>query len=62
MVAEVRREWGAAVEEVSARDAIAELSSADPQLPEQADGSGRAQLWPHRHGTDAMSISLLRRV
>jgi 16S rRNA (cytosine967-C5)-methyltransferase len=30
-------------------------------LPPQTDGSGRAQLWPHRHGTDAMSISLLRR-
>ena len=30
-------------------------------LPAQADGSDRAQLWPHRHGTDAMSISLLRR-
>jgi 16S rRNA (cytosine967-C5)-methyltransferase len=30
-----------------------------PRRP--ADGSGRAQLWPHRHGTDAMSISLLRR-
>jgi 16S rRNA (cytosine967-C5)-methyltransferase len=30
-------------------------------LPPQADGSGRAQLWPHRHGTDAMSITLLRK-
>lgn len=30
-------------------------------LPEQADGSLRAQLWPHRHGTDAMSVALLRK-
>lgn len=25
------------------------------------DGSGRAQLWPHRHGTDAMFLALLQR-
>ncbi|GAA2994738.1 transcription antitermination factor NusB [Microbacterium terrae] len=62
VVAEVRREWGAAVEEVSARDVITALSTGDPDLAPQADGSGRAQLWPHRHNTDAMSISLLRRV
>ena len=61
VVAEVRREWGEAVEELSARDVLAAVAGADPQLPAQADGSGRAQLWPHRHGTDAMSISLLRR-
>ncbi|MHC2999944.1 methyltransferase [Microbacterium sp. HJ5] len=62
VVAEVRREWGAALEEVSARDVITALSDADPGLAPQADGSERAQLWPHRHNTDAMSISLLRRV
>jgi 16S rRNA (cytosine967-C5)-methyltransferase len=38
------------------------LSGSDPGLPPQKDGSGRAQLWPHRHNTDAMSITLLRRV
>lgn len=26
-----------------------------------SDGSGRVQLWPHRHGTDAMFLALLRR-
>lgn len=62
VVADMRREWGAAIEEISARDVIATLSDADPGLPAQADGSGRAQLWPHRHNTDAMSVTLLRRV
>ncbi|MGZ0710872.1 RsmB/NOP family class I SAM-dependent RNA methyltransferase (plasmid) [Coraliomargarita sp. W4R53] len=62
VVAEVRREWGEAITELSARDVITALSSSDPELLEQADGSGRAQLWPHRHNTDAMSISLLQRV
>ncbi|WP_194408585.1 RsmB/NOP family class I SAM-dependent RNA methyltransferase [Microbacterium cremeum] len=61
VVADVRRAWGSAVEELSARDVITSLADADPGLPPQADGSGRAQLWPHRHNTDAMSVSLLRR-
>jgi 16S rRNA (cytosine967-C5)-methyltransferase len=26
-----------------------------------SDGSGRVQLWPHRHGTDAMFLALLQR-
>ena len=25
------------------------------------DSSGRVQLWPHRHGTDAMFLALLQR-
>ncbi|WP_137843612.1 transcription antitermination factor NusB [Microbacterium sp. 2FI] len=62
VVADVRREWGAALEELSARDVIASVSESDPALPAQTDGTGRAQLWPHRHNTDAMSITLLRRV
>jgi 16S rRNA (cytosine967-C5)-methyltransferase len=62
VVAEVRREWGAALEEISAREVLTGLTDADPGLLPQSDGSGRAQLWPHRHNTDAMSISLLRRV
>ncbi len=62
VVAEVRREWGAALEEVPAREVITALADSDPALPPQADGTGRAQLWPHRHNTDGMSISLLRRV
>ncbi len=62
VVADVRREWGAALEELSARDVVTALSASDPGLVPQADGSGRAQLWPHRHNTDAMSITLLQRV
>jgi 16S rRNA (cytosine967-C5)-methyltransferase len=62
VVAEVRREWGAALEEVPAREVLTALADSDPALPPQADGTGRAQLWPHRHNTDGMSISLLRRV
>lgn len=62
VVGEVRREFGGAVEELDARAVVTALSASDPQLPPQSDGSGRAQLWPHRHNTDAMSITLLRRV
>ncbi|WP_434811204.1 RsmB/NOP family class I SAM-dependent RNA methyltransferase [Microbacterium sp. bgisy189] len=61
VVAEVLREHGDAVEELDARAVLAGLSDAPIDLPAQLDGSGRAQLWPHRHNTDAMSISLLRR-
>ena len=61
VVAEVLREWGDALEELDARAAITTASTTDPGLVAQIDGSGRAQLWPHRHNTDAMSISLLRR-
>jgi 16S rRNA (cytosine967-C5)-methyltransferase len=61
VVADVRREWGAAIEELDARAVIRSVSDAEPDLPPQKDGSGRAQLWPHRHNTDAMSITLLRR-
>jgi 16S rRNA (cytosine967-C5)-methyltransferase len=32
-----------------------------PGIPDVADGA-YAQLWPHRHGTDAMFLALLRRV
>jgi 16S rRNA (cytosine967-C5)-methyltransferase len=62
VVADVRREWGGALEEVSARAVLDDVSAGNLGLAEQSDGSGRAQLWPHRHNTDAMSISLLRRV
>lgn len=49
------------VEEIDARAVIAEVS----RSPIDLGGDGRpalsAQLWPHRHGTDAMFIALLRR-
>lgn len=61
IVAEARRLFGDDVEELDAREALASVSPVPIDLPAPTDGSGRAQLWPHRHGTDAMSISLLRR-
>jgi 16S rRNA (cytosine967-C5)-methyltransferase len=38
-----------------ARALLAEVPDADGPLP------GTVQLWPHRHGTDAMFVALLRR-
>jgi 16S rRNA (cytosine967-C5)-methyltransferase len=40
-----------------------ELVDARPYLPDMPDlGEGpTVQLWPHRHGTDAMFLALLRR-
>lgn len=61
VLAEVRRTLGDAVEELDARAVVRDVAQAEIDLPDQADGSLRAQLWPHRHGTDAMSIALLRR-
>ena len=45
------------------RHADAEQVDAWPCLPESMTvGEGpAAQLWPHRHGTDAMFLALLRR-
>ncbi len=61
VLADVRRELGDAVEELDARDVVRSVAVDDIDLPDQLDGSLRAQLWPHRHGTDAMSIALLRK-
>lgn len=61
VVAEMLHRRGDELEELDARAVLAAVSADALDLPEPADGSGRAQLWPHRHGTDAMSISLLRR-
>jgi 16S rRNA (cytosine967-C5)-methyltransferase len=62
VLAEVRREFGSTLEELDARAVVRDIAGADIDLPPQSDGSLRAQLWPHRHGTDAMSIALLRRL
>ena len=61
VVAEARRAWAGAIEELDARAVLQGLARHPLDLPAPEDGSGRAQLWPHRHGTDAMFISLLRR-
>jgi 16S rRNA (cytosine967-C5)-methyltransferase len=62
VVADARRAWGQRIEELDARAVLEGISANPLDLPAPADGSGRAQLWPHRHGTDAMFIALLRRV
>ena len=62
VVAEIERRHEGRIEQLDARAVVGSISRTPIALPPQADGSGRAQLWPHRHGTDAMSISLLRRV
>lgn len=60
VVSEVLRA-DADLEELDARAVITAISRDEIDLAEPTDGSGRAQLWPHRHGTDAMSVTLLRR-
>lgn len=48
---------------VSRRDDLELVNAADliPQVPDAAVGP-YLQLWPHRHGTDAMFLALIRRV
>jgi 16S rRNA (cytosine967-C5)-methyltransferase len=52
----------AVVDAVAARDDVEVLPVAPlfPEVPDVARGD-YAQLWPHRHGTDAMFMALLRR-
>nr|WP_235201438.1 RsmB/NOP family class I SAM-dependent RNA methyltransferase [Microbacterium sp. CH12i] len=48
--------------DVTELDAGAVLNRvAEHPLDLASDGSGRVQLWPHRHGTDAMFLALLQR-
>jgi len=54
-VAETLRRSGMAVEQLDARAIL------PGSLSELGDGPS-AQLWPHRHGTDAMFLALLRRL
>ncbi|MDI6942078.1 transcription antitermination factor NusB [Microbacterium barkeri] len=61
IVREIVERRGSDVEELDARAALQAVAPPPPALPAPADGSGHAQLWPHRHGTDAMFLALLRR-
>ncbi len=49
--------------DVVLEDAAPALRSAGATVPDRAEGPlpGTVQLWPHRHGTDAMFLALLRR-
>ena len=51
-------------DDVELLDAVAVARGIAPDLPGIAEADGRGpflQLWPHRHGTDAMFLALLRR-
>lgn len=61
VVSEVERHFGDALTQLDTRAVLRHVAGDAIDLAEPADGSGRAQLWPHRHGTDAMSIWLLRK-
>ncbi len=59
-----RRETVDVVSEVLAeRDDIEVIPAAAvlPELPADASSGPYLQLWPHRHGTDAMFAAYLRR-
>lgn len=61
VVADLRRDWGDEIEELDAREVVQSVARTPLDLAAPADGSGRVQLWPHRHGTDAMFIALIRK-
>lgn len=61
VVREVLRER-ADIVELDARSVIADVALSPIDLAEEGRAdSGSAQLWPHRHGTDAMFLALLQR-
>ncbi|MBS1674841.1 MAG: rRNA small subunit methyltransferase B [Actinobacteria bacterium] len=49
------------VEELDSREVLRSVVRNPIDLAEPASGAGHAQLWPHRHGTDAMFLSLIRK-
>lgn len=59
-----RAETGDVVDAVLADRDDARREAAAPLLPEVSDAAlgDDVQLWPHRHGTDAMYLAVLRRV
>ncbi len=61
VVRAVRAQYGDALDDLDARAVVQRIARRPLDLAAPMDGSGRAQLWPHRHGTDAMSITLLQR-
>jgi 16S rRNA (cytosine967-C5)-methyltransferase len=62
----VSSETGEVVSSVLQQRSDVVLEDAGPLLPQVPDAvgpiPGTIQLWPHRHGTDAMFMALLRRV
>ena len=61
VVQEVLRDR-ADISELDARAVVGEVALSPIDLADEGRaGSGSAQLWPHRHGTDAMFLALLQR-
>jgi 16S rRNA (cytosine967-C5)-methyltransferase len=57
------KKWGAAIERIDTPAVLAGITGAQLDLGATDAGGGRhAQLWPHRHGTDAMFIQLIGKV
>jgi 16S rRNA (cytosine967-C5)-methyltransferase len=57
------KKWGAAIERIDTPVVLATITGATLDLgPEDGSPSQHAQLWPHRHGTDAMFIQLISKV
>ena len=59
-------ETAGVVDAVLAGRSDVRLEDAQPLVPEAVDAesahlAGAVQLWPHRHGTDAMFLAVLRR-
>ncbi|HOA86364.1 MAG: transcription antitermination factor NusB [Microbacteriaceae bacterium] len=61
VVAEARRVLGDAIEPLDASEVLRRVCASEIDIVD-SPGDGHVQLWPHRHGTDAMFISLFRRV
>ena len=52
------KKWGAAIERIDTPAVLEGITAAHLDLPD----TRHAQLWPHRHGTDAMFIQLIGKV
>jgi 16S rRNA (cytosine967-C5)-methyltransferase len=63
IVATALKKWGEKVTRLDTASVVQGLSSSPLDLPsnEGQDGGTSVQLWPHRHNTDAMFITLLTR-
>ncbi|MDR6868533.1 16S rRNA (cytosine967-C5)-methyltransferase [Microbacterium resistens] len=49
------------ITELNSREVLQRVVRTPIELPAPLSGGGHAQLWPHRHGTDAMFLALLRK-
>jgi 16S rRNA (cytosine967-C5)-methyltransferase len=58
IVATALKKWGGTVRTLDTRGVLQAIVASPLDLPE---AGGSVQLWPHRHGTDAMFITLLER-